>query len=57
MRSPPASRPRSKTKLVVEEAVSPALTLTMRALYQSRAGRLLLREGALKQLRKMSGAP
>ena len=37
--------------------MSPALTLAMRAMFQSRAGRLLLREGAYKKLRKMSGAP
>lgn len=46
----------SKTKRVVEEAVSPTLTLAMRAMYQNRAGRMLLREGAYKQLRRMSGA-
>ena len=43
------------SKRVVEERVSPALTLAMRALYQSRAGRLLLREGASKKLKAMSG--
>ncbi|KAL4459065.1 hypothetical protein ABPG75_013930 [Micractinium tetrahymenae] len=43
-----------KTKRVVEETVSPALAIAMRALYLSAAGRLLLREGGIKRLRKMS---
>lgn len=43
------------TKRVVEEAVSPALTLAMRAMYQSAAGKLLMREGAYSKLRRMTG--
>eukprot|EP00887_Chlorella_sp_A99_P007334 scaffold2.g7334.t1 len=42
------------SKRMVEEALSPSLALAMRAIYQSSAGRLLLREGALKQMRKMT---
>lgn len=37
--------------------MSPALTLAMRAMYQSRVGKLVLRrEGVYRQLRKMTGA-
>ncbi|KAI7845326.1 hypothetical protein COHA_001168 [Chlorella ohadii] len=44
-----------RTKRVVEEAVNPALTLAMRAMYQSRAGKYLLRRGGgLKKLRQMT---
>lgn len=40
---------------MLEETVPPALSIAMRALYQSSAGRFLLREGGIRKLRKMSG--
>lgn len=42
---------------MVEESVSPILTLTMRALYQTSEGALLLREGTLRKLKQMTGEP